>query len=412
MKRKFILFGSAALAVIVVLFFIFRPFSHRKIVIDPGFSEYITAFTSGTVSVQSTIRIELAKEVGSVEINSEVDKKLFSFSPGVSGKAYWVDNRTVEFRPEKPLKQDTRYIVEFYLSKLIKDIPRKFKTFEFDFQTIKQGVAVEIEGYQPYVMTSLTWNNVTGIVRTADIADDAAVEKILEASQNNKKLSITWTHNNSNKTHQFKVDSVFRGEKAGEVELNWKGSAIDADGSGHEVVKVPSIYDFFALEAKPVQEAQQYISIRFSDPLDPNQDLTSLIHLNNSSDLTFEIDRMFIKVYPSAQQKGSITVNIEEGIKNVAGAKLKKKQSFDIVFESIKPSIKLVGKGVILPDSKGLIFPFEAVSLKAVDLRIIKIFENNVAQFLQVNQLDGTSELKRAGRLILKKTIRLDAENL
>jgi uncharacterized protein YfaS (alpha-2-macroglobulin family) len=410
MKRKFILIGSAAIAVIILVLIIFRPFKHPKIEIDPGFSEYISAFTSGTISVQSPVRIELAKEVGSVEVNSEVDGKLFSFSPGITGKAYWIDSRTIEFRPEKPMKQNTRYVVDFYISKLIKDVPKKFKTFEFDFRTIKQAVAVEIDGYQPYVMTSLTWNNVTGIIRTADVTDDAAVEKIMEATQNSRKLAISWVHNVSSKTHQFKVDSVRRGEKASEVELDWKGSSIDADGSGHEVVKIPSIYDFFVLEAKPVQESQQYILIRFSDPLDPNQDLTGLIHLNNSIDLTFEIDRMFVKVYPSAPQKGSVTVNVEEGIKNVAGAKLKKKQTFDVIFESIKPAIKLTGKGVILPDSKGLIFPFEAVSLKAVDLRIIKIFENNVAQFLQVNQLDGTSELKRAGRLILKKTIRLDAE--
>lgn len=410
MKRKFILIGSAAIAVVIILFVLFNPFKHRKIEIDPGFSEYISAFTSGTISVQSPIRIELAKEVGSVEVNSEVDKKLFDFSPDVSGKAYWVDNRTIEFRPEKPLKQDTRYIVDFYLSKLLKDIPRKFKTFEFDFQTVKQGFAVEIDGYQPYVLTSLKWNNISGVVRTADLVDFASLEKVLEATQGKKKLPVSWVHNGADKMHHFKVDSVFRGEEASEVQIQWKGSPIDADASGNESVKIPSIYDFYALEAKAVQENQQYISIRFSDPLDPNQDLTGLIHLNNSSDLTFEIDRMFIKVYPSAVQKGSITVNIEEGVKNIAGAKLKKKQSFDVLFESIKPSVKLIGKGVILPDSKGLTFPFQAVSLKAVDLRIIKIFENNVAQFLQVNQLDGNNELKRAGRLILKKAIRLDAE--
>ncbi|HEY4784696.1 MAG TPA: MG2 domain-containing protein, partial [Bacteroidales bacterium] len=410
MKRKSILIGTTVLVISIIAFAIFRPFSHRKVEIDPGFSEYISAFTSGTISVQSPIRIELAKEVESVQVNSEIEKKLFSFSPGISGKAYWIDNRTIEFRPEKPLKQNTQYVCEFYLNKLLNGLPKKFKTFEFDFQTIKQALAVEIEGYQPYVMTSLTWNNITGVVKTADVADDVAVEKVIEATQNNKKLKVTWSHNSTDRTHRFTVDSVFRGETASEVHLDWKASEIDAEGSGQEIVKIPSIYDFFVLEAKPVQETQQYISIRFSDPLDPNQDLTGLIYLNNNSDLTFEIDKMYVKAYPSAQQKGTVTVSIEQGIKNVAGAKLKKKQSFDVVFESIKPGLRLLGKGVILPNSKGLVFPFEAVSLKAVDLRIVKIFENNIAQFLQVNQLDGNNELKRAGRLILKKTIRLDAE--
>jgi len=70
--------------------------------------------------------------------------------------------------------------------------------------------------------------------------------------------------------------------------------------------------------------------------------------------------------------------------------------------------VKLTGKGIILPSSKGLIFPFEAINLNAVDVRVIKIFENNVGYFLQVNRLDGNYELKRAGRLVHKETVTLN----
>ena len=52
--------------------------------------------------------------------------------------------------------------------------------------------------------------------------------------------------------------------------------------------------------------------------------------------------------------------------------------------------------------------PFEAVNLKAVDVRVVKIHETNIAQFLQVNALDGQRELARVGRLITKKTIALN----
>jgi len=409
MKRISLFIGSAIIVLIIAAFFVFRSCINHKVKIDPGFSEFISAFTSGRISVQSAIRVELVKEVESVSLNSEIDKKLFSLSPSISGHAYWIDNRTIEFRPEKPLKQGTRYQVTFYLHKLMK-VPEKFEDFVFDFETIKQSVAIEVEGYQPNVLTNLELNNITGSVITADFADDAAVEKMVEAKQNSNKLAISWTHTAETKTHNFKIDSVRRVETAGEVKVSWDGSVIGADKSGEEIVKIPSINDFSALEVKVEQEPEQYVTIRFSDPLDPNQDLTGLIRFDNTSDLTFEVDRMFIKVYPSARQTGTVTLNIEQGIKNVAGGKLKERQTFQVIFESIKPAIRLLGKGVILPNSKGLIFPFESVNIKSVDLRIVKIFENNVAQFLQVNQLDGEYELKRAGRLILKKTIRLDAD--
>src|SRR5690606_1431030 len=57
----------------------------------------------------------------------------------------------------------------------------------------------------------------------------------------------------------------------------------------------------------------------------------------------------------------------------------------------------------------GLLFPFEAVNLNAVDVRVVRIYADNVPQFLQVNDLSGEDELVRTGRLVLKKTVPLDA---
>ena len=58
----------------------------------------------------------------------------------------------------------------------------------------------------------------------------------------------------------------------------------------------------------------------------------------------------------------------------------------------------LEGNGVILPSSKNLIFPFKAANLKAVDLKIIRIFDNNLPYFLQENDLNGNNSVKRFGR--------------
>ena len=64
----------------------------------------------------------------------------------------------------------------------------------------------------------------------------------------------------------------------------------------------------------------------------------------------------------------------------------------------------------ILPDSKNLIIPFRAVSLHAVDLNVIRIFESNVLMFMQTNTLSSSNELRRSGRLVYKKTLHLDKD--
>ena len=66
-------------------------------------------------------------------------------------------------------------------------------------------------------------------------------------------------------------------------------------------------------------------------------------------------------------------------------------------------------RGNILPDKEALILPFRAVNLGAVEVRVIKIYENNVLTFLQDNDLDGRSNLRRSGRLIYKGDVPLDA---
>ena len=52
------------------------------------------------------------------------------------------------------------------------------------------------------------------------------------------------------------------------------------------------------------------------------------------------------------------------------------------------------------------------MSLCSVDVKILKIYENNITQFFQVNNFDGTSELQRVGRVVLKKTISLNNTNV
>ncbi len=51
---------------------------------------------------------------------------------------------------------------------------------------------------------------------------------------------------------------------------------------------------------------------------------------------------------------------------------------------------------------------FEAVSLKAVEIRVIQIFKNNVLQFFQENKLNGDSDLKKVGHLVYSGKVDLN----
>ena len=60
-----------------------------------------------------------------------------------------------------------------------------------------------------------------------------------------------------------------------------------------------------------------------------------------------------------------------------------------------------------MPSSNNMLLPFEAVNLKAIDVKVIRIYENNILQFLQVNELGNNYDLSRVGRTVLKKSVPL-----
>jgi len=410
MNRKNILYtiiASAILTTVLLIVFVSKGNKHHRA--NPAFKKYITAYTSGVISTESSIKIRLATDYAdSATMKAAVKENYFSFSPSIKGTTRWLDSRTIEFKPDEKLPADQEFEAEFYLSKLL-DVPDSLSTFEFYFKTVKQAMEVEAENLKPYDNQTLDCEKLTGVVRTADVTDPKELEKTLTAEQDGRKLKILWVHNDDRMLHHFQVDSVKRGAKASKVILKWNAESIDAETKGKIEVEVPALTDFRLVNIKVVQDPDQCVVLQFSDPLLEDQELEGFINIGNLTDLRYMIEDNEIRVFPANIQKGELLVTIEKAIKNIKGKQLTQKVARTVTFEDIKPNVRLVGKGVIIPSSNGLIFPFEAVNLKAVDVKIIKIYENNITQFLQVNNIAGERELMRVGKVIVYKTIPLSS---
>jgi uncharacterized protein YfaS (alpha-2-macroglobulin family) len=376
--------------------------------INPAFTEKIIAFTSGKVTAESTIKIVLAEDItDSIIPNREIREKLLSFIPAIKGKTFWIDKRTIEFRPEEKLKSGQNYSVKFALSKII-PVPKELSVFRFGFKVVKQTLSIVTESYQSHNENDLVWNKVKGSVYTSDYIDNEIINKSIKSIQGNKLLQVKWDASEDRRTFHFWIDSVMRKEKPEKVEINWDLSSIDPDLKGKLDIDIPSINEFKVQNILVVQEPEQYIQIVFSDPIKKNQNFDGLITTENNISFNYLVYGNVLKVYPDIKQTGDSKISVHKGLVNINGKELEETYMTDITFEISKPALKLVGKGIILPSSKGLIFPFEAINLTAVDVRIIKIFETNIGYFLQVNRLDGNYELKRAGRLVHKETVTLN----
>lgn len=406
MHRNF-RFALQTIACVGMLIFFFACKNNRKLVtINPEFSKYIEAYSSGILSRKSAIRIQLAGDVSTMHsLNETINEKLFSFSPSVEGKAYWIDNRTIEFKPAKDLEKNKLYEVSFNLGK-VSQVPGKFKQFKFNVQTLAPSFQIEDNGLRSNGKDKMS---LSGTITTADIEESSAVENILSASLAGSKTSISWQHNESNKTHAFIIDGITRTQNAGTLKLAWDGQSIQAAQADEKEITVPAIGDFKILSIRSIQEEEQYALVQFSDPLMNGQQLDGLITLSEQENISYTINGSEVKIYASNRLEGNYNLQVNEGIQNQWGERLTKSSTGNIFFENRLPSVKIHGRGNILPNSTGkLTLPFEATNLKAVDVCIIKIYENNVGRFLQSNDLGGENDLRRVAKPLVQATIKLD----
>ena len=88
----------------IILLFSCNSNDEQKTEANPKFITYISAFTGGVISNQSNIRVELREPQHNIKINEVLEDNPFRFSPSVDGEAFWIDGKTLEFRPHGVLK--------------------------------------------------------------------------------------------------------------------------------------------------------------------------------------------------------------------------------------------------------------------------------------------------------------------
>lgn len=371
------------------------------------FRDYISYTTSGITSVASPIQINLANDVEGWEIGQEITDNIVSIQPHVEGKLTVGNNHTLLFKPDEHLDSDTEYTVTVKLKDIYKSMPNGFEDYTFQFKTITPSFNVVTNHIQSY---NKEWQYLESVIKSADVIALEDAKTLVKASQNGKKLPLVFNElNESSKYFEFKIDSIHRLVDDSEIIIKWNGNPIKADNEGENTVSIPGRNHFTIVDTEVTQNPEQFLSINFSDPLKKQQNFDGLVSIQNVKNPRYIVDGNVLKVYPDNKLVGNVQVDVFQGIKNTEGYKLKTPFSETIGFEELKPQVRLISNGTILPNSQDLKFNFEAVNLSAVDVRVIKIFEDNILQFLQDNNLNSNNryDIKKVGRRIAKQTIQL-----
>ncbi|WP_281323196.1 alpha-2-macroglobulin family protein [Flavobacterium aestivum] len=428
------------------------------------FKEYIVSFTGGIVSAQSDIRVVLAFD-NNWKVNQVLDNDLFDISPSVSGKVIALSNNTIAFIPEKKLESGTEYQVTLHLDKLNQKVAEKKKelsNFNFTVKTIKQDFVVNTLDVQSY---SKEYQYLNCVLKTADNIDFETAKKIVEAEHNGKDLHVVFEKSNAiGKEFKFRIDSIQRLDSKSNLEIEYDGNDFDIDQKGTIDFPITALNEFKVVKTEIEEGDNQSLSINFSEPLEKGQDFKGLVAIQNTNNLKFSAQGNVLKIYFNnekaiekpvevapeavsevvvsdstavvsdstvveepeeiavavepepvvASQKltGELLLEVFQGIESEYGKKLNENYSEKISFDEIKPNVRFIKNGTILPSSSNLKLNFEAVNLSAVDVKVYKIYKNNILQFLQDNELNGARNLKRVAQPIAKSTLNLNENSL
>lgn len=359
--------------------------------------EEIQAFTSGTISRDEALYVQFT------DAPTGEAASLLSLTPKTEGTTT-LRGTGLSFEPTGGWAAGTEYVVKVKLEGK--------PPFVFSFKTPARKAEVLTDGlFIPNGESNTV--EVTGRVLTNDASTVAEIDQFMTAKQGSKVVDVEVLAGSDNRHFTYKVVAPDRGKNPAPVTITYDGSKSGfVESSGELTVAIPSSDDFRVESLVQDEQESGALLARFSDALDPKQDMTGLIRFPGNTAYTTRVNGNLLYIYPKDDSLGEVNILLSDAIKNSKGMRLGRETSWLVNLGRTQPNLRVVGKGTILPHQGKRLFAFEAVGVEAVQLEIAEIFSGNVGQYLQDHSLgDNTDEwsLRRVGKIIVQERVPLSS---
>lgn len=411
MKEK--LFGWKAVITVSLLALILATGCSKRSgkIVSADFTQYVSAYTAGLIQDGGAIRIEFVSDIDGAEPGKDVPKGLLSISPKVSGKAVWTSKSALEFVPdENAMARGREYRVSVALDKIFKIGDKALRRMDFSVMAARRQARIDITD----MVISESDPDIVDIVGTIEFncwmsIDDARkyTSWTLAAGVPDADMAIS---EESPSHFTFRTKGIRKIEKANLFSISFKGPSKDFESKEETSISIPAKGSFEVVRTKLYLESDPRIEVLFSDVLGSSAKEKGLITVEGGSNEKVTISDNKATIWFDAGREESLVLHIAEGVKNTSGRALGIEYTESFELASALPAVEFPFSGNILPDPSRLVLPFRAVNLRAVDVRVVKIYTDNIMSFLQDNDLDGSNGLRRSGRLVYKGQIRLDAD--
>ena len=388
-------------------------------IIDKESAELISQITSGLISSQGEIKIVFNKDiVNEAQTGLHLKKELFEFEPEIEGISRWENRKTLIFKPKQKLPFRTQYSGVFYLNRLFSDEERKIKPINFTF--FIAGREIKTFNATPLLVKNSDPDFVK-IEGKIEFSEETSLQDLKDAlSVKLAKRPLPYTLKQLDKSSfTLESNSIKRDNSPKEVEISINKEPLNISEKYSRSFKIPAIDNFQVTDIIIDSESKEpQLQIEMSDDLDPAQDITGFVTIKPAIKLKLRSGGKNIHVRAPFEHGQQYTITIHKGLKSRWATILKKSVKEDILFDDMLPEISFSNDGIILTSGSEKKITFQSVNVKKVKLKIIRVFENNLGQYLQMESFSGmrnrrdnfSYSVNRVGLPVVEKELDLGNE--
>ena len=211
--------------------------------------------------------------------------------------------------------------------------------------------------------------------------------------------------------YNFQINNIKRGSSDATIEMVLDGKPLKSKSKVTRTLDVCAKDVFKAVDLK-VDKEHSSATLIFSQPL-KQHNIDGFLSLKPEMGYRSEIvDNKIVLYFDKSNvysyELEDVSLTVGSGIKDIDGNSLRNPQSFTFDLTDLLPKVQWTEKGVIVPEVGDATIYFDAICLKSVVLRIVRVFDDNILSFYQDNDLDDVDGIRQAGRLVKKVTLTLD----
>ena len=332
---------------------------------------------------------------------AETARKAITISPKVDFDVQVIDGQTVCLTPKQPLEYNTSYKVTADFGKVA---GHSTGSHTYEVKTLAPVVRFE---FAPLSSVGDDLYAVALHIESSDPLDGKYLESGL--SFKGAKASVAWSHSPDGLQHTALISGINGAMTRFPFDIQGSYPRYAAEVSHR--VQIPAIGTFEVVEANIKSEPYGF-DIAFSSPLDPKQDFRSIVTVPGGGKVSYIVKDNVLTITPSVKADEKQFVSIDKSVRSARGQKLDRDFENWFSIPSGEPMVKFLTRGVVLPSSGDMNLPFQAINYAKVRVRVRRIYENNVLQFMQSNRLNESDPYtENVARVVLDTTLVLGEHN-